>query len=447
MLRGLYGRSIGLVLCISEPALAGNADSFYLGNEAALQAGASTATARSGSSLWYNPAGLARLPHDSIDGSMTALSLSLGEDVDLDSALPESETQRLRSSSFAVVPASLSYTRRFGFGGVGVGLFVPNQNKDVLRTRLTAPSPDGGPDVELGVDGYNELQDYYAGAALGLSLSPLLDVGAALFATVRSELTILGVAAVLDVPPRTGTAVQHTLEDDQAFGVQPVLGVQLHPGAGWDAGLVLRLPALRLYAQSQTVLMGVTTTDMAEAPVLEHEFDEQAGFSSTALAPLRATAGLARQLGDGQLALELSYQLAQQNETLAVDRRPVFNARLGGQYRASETWTLGGGVFSDRSADRLTEDSDGRDVDYYGLSIGAQLDTPYGVVSRAGVSYEAERELIFRTTVVLSYLLGTGQIQRAELRQGGNGTTELETLNRDVIDHQLILHFGATLLD
>lgn len=446
MSRRFYGVGLGLVV-LTRPALAGNADSFYLGNEAALQGGASTATARSGSSLWYNPAGLARLQHASIDGSMTALSFSLGQDVDLDSALPSSETRRLRSSAFAVVPASLSYTRRFGFGGAGVGLFVPNQTQDVLRTRLTAPSPDGGPDVELGVDGYNELQDYYAGAALGVSLGPWLDVGAALFATFRSELTILGITAVLDVPPRTGIAVQHSLEDDQAFGVQPVLGAQLHPGAGWDAGVTLRLPALRLYAQSQTVLMGLTTTEMAPAPLLEHEFDEQSGLSPTVLSPLRATAGLARQFGDGQLALELSYQLGQQNETIAVDRRAVFNARLGGQYRANEAWTLGGGVFSDRSADRLTEESEGRDIDYYGLSIGAQLDTPYGVVSRAGVPYETEQALIFRTTVVISYLLGTGQLQRGELRQGSDGSTQLLELHRDVIDHQLILHFGATLLD
>jgi hypothetical protein len=143
----------------------------------------------------------------------------------------------------------------------------------------------------------------------------------------------------------------------------------------------------------------------------------------------------------------LSYQLPQKNAVIAADRRSVFNARLGGQVRASETWTLGGGVFSDRSADRLTEDSDGRDVHYYGISLGAQRDTPYGIVSRDGLPSNAEKALIFRTTVVLSYLLGTGQLQRAELRQAADGSSQLETLSKDVIDHQIILHFGATLLD
>jgi hypothetical protein len=104
-------------------------------------------------------------------------------------------------------------------------------------------------------------------------------------------------------------------------------------------------------------------------------------------------------------------------------------------------------VFSDRSADRLTEDSDGRDIDYYGISIGAQRDMPYGVVSRDGVPASEGRAIIFRTTVVLSYLLGTGQIQRQELGQAANGTSQLETRNKSAIDHQIILHFGATLLD
>lgn len=450
MSRWIYGVGIGLALGTSTPALAGNADSFYLGNEAALQGGASTATARSGSSLWYNPAGLARLQYDSIDGSMTALSLSLGQSVDLDSSLPGSEVRRLKGSALAVVPASLSYTRRFGSIGAGVGLFVPSQSQDALRILLRAPSPSGGPDVELGLDGYSERQDYYAGAALGLSLGPLLDVGAALFATYHNQLTISGFSLILEVPMGgTGAAVQHSLADDQAFGVQPVLGVQLHPGLGWDAGLVVRLPTLRVYAQSQTVSLNLTPPmATATTPLPESEFAEQTGFSSTVLAPLRAQAGLARQLGDGQLALELSYQLAQRNETIAANRRAILNARLGGQYRVSETWTLGGGAFSDRSADRLTEESEsGRDIDYYGLSFGAQLDTPYGVVSRGGVPYAAEKALIFRTTLVLSYLLGTGQVQTGQLRQGANGGTEFEIRNRDVIDHQLILHFGATLLD
>ena len=125
----------------------------------------------------------------------------------------------------------------------------------------------------------------------------------------------------------------------------------------------------------------------------------------------------------------------------------MVNARLGARVRAGELWTLGTGLFSDRSADRLTEDSEGRDVDYYGFSLGAQIDTPYGVTSRGGVAFAEPRSLIFRTTVVLSYLLGTGQIQRAELGQDAAGSSQLQTLNKDVIDHQLILHLGATLLD
>ncbi len=124
----------------------------------------------------------------------------------------------------------------------------------------------------------------------------------------------------------------------------------------------------------------------------------------------------------------------------------MFNARLGAQLPVSDTLTLGAGVFSDRSAERLGEESDGRDLDYYGVSIAAQLDTVYGVVSRQGEQLEAPRSLVFRTTMALSYLQGIGKLERAQLRYV-ELVPELSVEQKQVLAHQIVLHVGATLLD
>jgi len=440
---------VGALLGATSPAHAGNFDSFYLGNEAAIQGGASTATARHGNAIWYNPAGLARLEQSSIDASVTAFSLSFGENVDLDSTLPDSETKRLKNVAFEVVPAALTYARQFSFGGAGFGLFVPEQSTQFLRTRLRAPAVMGDRPRELSVDVYAREQDYYGGPAFGVSVGPYVDLGASLFVAFQNSFDTTALALSLDAAGSSFLTTSHATDDQQTVGLQPVAGLQLHPGGGWELGLVLRLPTLRVYQQSQNVEMTLSASEgsQAEAPTFQDDFDETAGFSGGVLAPLRAHLGVAHELAGGQLALDASYRAPMHDSAAGVDQSAVFNLRLGGYVPASENLTLGGGLFTDRAADRLTENSNGRHINYYGASFGIQLDTLYGVITRKGVALPAPQPLIFRTTVVLSYLLGVGEIERIQLGQGEDGTPQLGPVQQHVVDHQLVLHLGATVLD
>ena len=440
---------LGALLSATAAARAGNLDGFYLGNDAALQGGASTATARQGSAIWYNPAGLAHLEHSAIDASMTAFSLSLGQNVDLDSALPNSETKRLKTIAFDVVPAALTYARQLSFGGGGFGLFVPEQSTQFLRTRLRAPGATGEPARELSVDLYSRLQDYYVGPAFGVPVGPHLDLGAALFATFRNGLDTSAVAAALDPAGNTSFTLAHVTDDEQTFGFQPVLGLQLHPGAGWELGFVLRLPTLRVYRLHQSVEMTLSTMQGsdAEPPTFQDDFSQATGFAGSVISPPRGHLGVAHQFASGQLALDASYRAPLHNSAVGIDQSGVFNLRLGGNLPAGENVTVGAGLFTDRAADHLADSSDGRRIHYYGASVGLQLDRVYGVIRREGVALAREQSLIFRTTVVLSYLLGVGELQRLQLGENADGMVQIGTMQQHVVDHQIVLHLGATVLD
>jgi len=446
--RGLvFASSVGGVLGATGLARAGNFDTFYLGNEAAMQAGAATASARRASAIWYNPAGLAQLDHSSIDASATAFSLTLGEDIDLDSTVPGSETTRLKSTPLSVVPAALSYARRLSWAGVGFALFVPTQESQFIRTRLRVPSVSQPLSYGLSVDASSVSQEYYAGPALAISLGERLRLGFALLAHYRTELTQTTLQFSATAGDISGNVLAHTTEDQQSVGVQPIAGVQFQANADWQLGFVLRAPTLRLYRQAQNIEQSLTTTPDGTPPEVDDEFSESSGFSSAILAPLRVHFGVARELGSGQIAAEVSYRAPLRDAELLVDQRGKVDARIGVQGPISDRVAVGSGIFSDRSADRLTEDANGRDIDYYGLSFGVQLDTPYGVISRQGEPFEAPRPLIFRTTLVLSYMLGLGQLQRLELGEGGADGPSIEVTNQDVLVHQVVLNVGATLLD
>jgi hypothetical protein len=60
------GLLIGACLTASLPARAGNDDEIFVGNQAAMTAGAVSATISDSSPTWYNPAGLGAVALDRV---------------------------------------------------------------------------------------------------------------------------------------------------------------------------------------------------------------------------------------------------------------------------------------------------------------------------------------------------------------------------------------------
>lgn len=445
-MRGLalaYGLTAALA---PRVALAGNVDSFYLSNDAPLQGGAITADARGGGSIWYNPAGLARMPGLRLDASASAYSLRVGGQPDISAQAEDSVVTRLETVDFQIVPSALTLTHTFSGVGAGFGVFVPNQHTTYLRTRIEQPPDDQGRSVDLVLDYYDRVQEYYGGPAIGVKLHPAVDFGASLFVHYRTRLAIGAARLHVESPKGTGDSLNHQTLDWQQVGLQMVFGVQLRPRRDWRLGLVLRTPSFRVFNVRQTVSVGTLTETVSgelQQNNPEPEFQEELGLDAAFVAPPRFHFCASHDLESTRLALDLSYQLPLRSPEVELDTRPVVNARVGVREQLSEKVALGGGVFSDRSPQRRQIPLGEQRVNYYGVTIALDLTAPYGIIERDGEQFSQAKSLDFGTTLALSYAFGLGELNQLSVGTD-SGFLERRT---DVRLHEFTVHFGGWLAE
>ena len=165
--------------------MAGNLNSYSMGNEAALTAGAVTATTHDAAAVWYNPAGLGAALRAQLDISASAFVFRHRR---IPSALaaevPHVGTVRadIVSSELVTVPASLVFARSITEGvNAAFGVFVPEQDY-FSHTAVLQRETSGGTHYEEQVAISDEVGRLHAGGGVGWQVHPTLRVGTSLFA-------------------------------------------------------------------------------------------------------------------------------------------------------------------------------------------------------------------------------------------------------------------------
>jgi hypothetical protein len=444
-------RCLALALSLSAgQALAGNFDSFPLGNEAAMTGGAVHATIRDASALHYNPAGLAGIDRDSVDGSATALALRTGD-------FPGAVRARgvfgevagdAHNTVLLSVPSSLAIAKRLSPAvALGVGVFVPQHDRVDAGAKLEFVVPGFRYSATYGV--IQQSTTYHVAAGLGLVVSPRVRLGLALVGVYQTTTAFFDFAAGLDRGPPSGlsTGVVERKASIDVFALSAIAGLQATPVDGLEVAAVLRLPALAVAGQA--TLTGFDQATTAGATTLVRASDSLEG-TSPLIEPLRAHVGVARSFQQGYFGVSFERSLP----VTSANGQPRFaaswNAQIGGRAWVSENVALGGGVFTDLSAtptasargaelERLDRVGSAR-IDYVGLMTGIEVRRRY-----ATDDGQRRKALDFSTTLALRYAHGTGTVQGALIRpldDAPNATTQQAT---PATAHELNVHIGSAL--
>ncbi len=389
---GLFGVVVTLVSAPST-VRADNSDSLFLGNEAALVAGAVTASIGDGSAAWYNPGGLAKIERTSIDLAINAYGLRIrnipgGHVINYpDRSIPI----KLSDLELYVVPTAVVYGRRFRKGLVGaVTVFVTDQRDYDLQGELrgeVAPLTDDGElwrsdqTMKVGVS----VAQYMIGPSIGYAVNDKFRFGASLFfiyhATERN-LHLWTHASQLEedqMGQQGGDIVEQLTESnlDRRFGTQLTLGFQYNPTPRLDLGLTLRSPSLLFvqYLYSTRTESSTKTYSGTEPEVLTNfpELDNGVHPRFDILSNLRVHAGAAYRWDKASLQIDLNVRPRNPKSfPNAQFARTVLNTHIGTMFNVGKYVTMGTGIYTDLSAARAGTFIE--DVNFYGLTLGMRIE-------------------------------------------------------------------------
>jgi hypothetical protein len=423
-------------LASARPARAGNAETFYLGNDAALLAGAASASVQGASAVWYNPARIQEGRADAIDLGGSAYLLRFGGSPDLEAAPGVPATrQKLVTLDFNAVPTAFALKRDIFGVHMAAGVFVPNRTVSYPRT-LVKLYPQGQEPAEVALDGNERFTEYYAGAGFGVDVTPTLSLGASLFGYYSSEVDTLSLAA------KSGSSFLDSSGtiDQQRVGLQGVTGLAWRVERRVRVAFVLRTPVLQLLGQTQESQLAVASGTSGNSSQIG--FNEAAlGAQSGLLTPLRAEVGAAVDVTRATtVAVDAKMRGALSSSVVGRTAVPMIDVRAGARSRVGRSVWLGTGLFTDRSAEPRTSATGATVLDFYGTTLAFELGHPYRAVDE---DHEGQT-LLFSTALALSYAIGIGTVGNVAVTPL-DGSIRLESKRVDVVAHEFMFMIGTSL--
>ena len=421
-------------------ARAGNDDEVTIGNQAAMAAGAVTATGSDGASAWYNPAGIAAVSENTVDVSGSAFAIRHYRMPGFLSA-STGEWENANTTELVSIPSAISLVRRVSDRvNVGLGVFVPRTSDIRVRELLFTDTPASAWILDLAAAS----QSYHAGATIGVRAHDTVRIGVTLGGIYNTQSARAEFYGGVIAPDGT-TGVFGGTVDISAWtvGVEAALGLQWDPTDALSLGVSVRSPSLDIYSSVTTNLVetfavagGMTSPDIRLVPTTV----EESGVDFASLSPPRIRASIAWRSPRGWLALDGDVQPGWTDETFGVDREPVVNVRVGGIFRVAEGLSLGAGFFTDRASDPDPVDIADTRADFYGGTLGVTFDNVHALAEEE----EADR-IVFSSTVAIRYAYGSGEAGDLYVNYDPGATDVVEPWIGDLEVHEVGLHIGSAL--
>lgn len=434
---------LALALLITTPARAGNEDEFFLGNRAAMTAGAVTANVSDGSAAFNNPAGLANADRSSIDVSGSVYCVRLYH-ASRFLGLDGGPSKDASVSEFLVIPTEIAYLRRLADGlSLGLGYFVPRSSDFVLRENLEVSNAESG-NSSFGLNLRQSRSDYLLIAAIGARVAPLLRLGFGAAAALENEVN----AAALFGSVSRGVDAQKSLQSDElstrwSVGMELSFGAQLELTPELTLGMTLRSPRLRVW-------QSVDGRNNTSAASVEPGLDPVLLTASSAVVPNGSTlafvragryiGGIAWRAGAGTLKVDVDVQPGLRLSQAGVDRRFTLNGRAGYSYELTPHLVLGVGVFSDRATETQGFSLVGARGDFYGGTLGLEINN----LHRLAPGEEAQ-SLQLSTVFALRYANSAGSTTKLRAHPDQPVPLLFEEARGSITVHEIALHVGSAL--
>lgn len=432
---------LGLSL-LPTAAQAGNDDELLLGNQAAILGGAVIATVNDSSATWYNPAGLGQVDRDQFDVSATAYTLRSYSAPKLLST-PSGAYKDGSVTEFVVAPTQIAYVRRLGSGtSLGFGYFVPKASNFVLRENLT--DHDGNPPSQWQLAAAGADTQHIGAVALGTNVSPTVRVGGSLiggYAASTGSASVFGSVSPDGEHPLGSSAVT-SVATSSRFSLQIGMGVQWQVRPELTLGATLRTPELQLHASENNNynLSGTLLTNLNDPRFGAVAREDVRSVGLDVLKAGRGAVSVSYNYGSGWITAEADIQPGLHRERVDVNRKPVFNARLGWYHILSPAVSFGLGLFTDRTPQAEAYSLLDGSGDFYGGTAGVELSNEHMLAPN-----ERASSLTFKSVFALRYAFSSGQFGRILGDPNSIVNEPFKTEKGDIIIHELGLYVGGGL--
>ncbi len=427
-----------LILLAPAVARAGNGDGVLVGNGAAMSGGAVMCTVNDGSATWYNPAGLGAVERGAVDLSGNIFQLRAAEEGGLIRATT-GESNDGGYLELLTIPSASTLTRLLEPGvAIAFGIFASRFSQNTVRTGLEAGVAPDTARWTLSSSSFDAT--YHAGGAIGFRVNDQLRLGVSLFGVYRERSSSFQSAGAFELGDLTRVIARGGIAQVRSFGVELGAGLQWEPHPGVLLAVSARSPGLELLTQvrsTTTAVDAVVDASDADRVTFDPRDEEDLAPAIAVLTPGRFGIAFGYRWSGGWIAAELDVSPPLELPDV-VDRRFLWNVRIGGRVEVDDRLGVGVGLFTDQSERSPIEDLGQTRIDFFGLSGGVEYRTPHLL----GANEDAE-DLVFSTTVALRYAVGVGEV--GGLQFDPQRGIERATVPVDTTVHEVGLHIGSAL--
>ncbi len=445
---------MGTLIC-AVPAHADQA-AFY-GAEASMTAASNMALVRQGGAVWYNPAGLDGPDGNRFDVSASAFVLRVRDFSDVVRTRLPSGLHKINALTFDIVPipSALVYYRRLSKRWTGaIAVLVTQADSYAIGGRVESTEQFPGHPNPVEVSGSGSIsyasQTYRIGPVFAAKVTPRFRIGFGfylIYQTLKDSSHLLFQAE--DGPTGSVAFIQSLSQRRFSwFGGQLSFGLQWNVAAGLHLGLTLRSPALAAlrFGSVNLATSAISSGSAFPGPqFVETVPPKRVQGEGLALEPGQLILGMAYRFRKFWLGLEVEVSHALWLKAFETHYKWNLNARVGGRFWIRDKFSVGFGLFTDRSPKRELSDwliSDSY-TDYYGVVCGFEWRSIYHI--RKGAQ---NHRLLMRTTITVRYAVGPGKLAAMDHGPAEATMQEMARLGvdpRDTLFHALSLQISASL--